>query len=205
VQSPANNIITVEDPIEYRLAGINQVQINTKAGVPFAAGLRSILRQDPNIIMVGEIRDRETAAIAVEASQTGHLLFSTLHTNNAPATIARLVDLGIELYMVASSVVGILAQRLVRRPCPGCSEPKMPSPELLDRIGAVDRPHGSDNWVEGRGCRQCKDSGFKGRVAIHELMAINDELRDLITSRAPEHRIREAARRNGMRRSWRMA
>lgn len=151
VQSPANNIITVEDPIEYRLAGINQVQINTKAGVTFAAGLRSILRRDPNIIMVGEIRDRETAAIAVEASQTGHLLLSTLHTNNAPATITRLVDLGIEPYMVASSVVGILAQRLVRRPCPSCSEPKMSLPELLDRIGAVDRPHGSDNWVEGRG------------------------------------------------------
>ncbi len=199
VKSTANNVITVEDPIEYRLPGINQVQINTKAGVTFAAGLRSILRQDPNIIMVGEIRDQETANIAVEASQTGHLLLSTLHTNNAPATITRLIDLGIEPYMVASSVVGILAQRLVRRTCLKCAQPTEPSPEIIKRLGGASRLPASGRWLEGKGCEQCGESGYKGRLAIHELLAMDDELRDLITRKAPEHRIRETARRNGMR------
>lgn len=198
VQSGATNIITVEDPIEYRLAGINQVQINTKANVTFAAGLRSILRQDPNVIMVGEIRDRETASISMEASQTGHLLLSTLHTNSAAATITRLVDLGIEPFMVASSVAGILAQRLVRRPCPNCKVPKTPPAAVMKRLGSTPLPKDAQ-WMEGKGCEQCKGSGYKGRMAIHELMAINDELRDLITRRTPETRIRDAARRNGMR------
>jgi type IV pilus assembly protein PilB len=198
VQSGATNVITVEDPIEYRLPGINQVQINTKANVTFAAGLRSILRQDPNVIMVGEIRDRETASIAMEASQTGHLLLSTLHTNSAAATITRLIDLGIEPFMVASSVAGILAQRLVRRPCPNCKVSCTPPAGVMKRLGSTPLPP-NPQWMEGKGCEQCKGSGYKGRMAIHELMAINDDLRDLITRRAPENRVRDAARRNGMR------
>jgi type IV pilus assembly protein PilB len=131
LKSGTNNIITIEDPIEYQLEGVNQVQINTKAGVTFAGGLRSILRQDPNIIFVGEIRDQETAGIALEAAQTGHLLLSTLHTNDAPGTISRLVDLGVEPFLVASSVIGILAQRLVRRSCASCAVPEVPSAETI--------------------------------------------------------------------------
>lgn len=139
LKSGTNNIITIEDPIEYQLEGVNQVQINTKAGVTFAGGLRSILRQDPNIIFVGEIRDQETAGIALEAAQTGHLLLSTLHTNDAPGTISRLVDLGIEPFLVASSVIGILAQRLVRRSCPACAVPQLPSGETIEKIGGPGR------------------------------------------------------------------
>lgn len=133
VKSPTKNVITVEDPIEYQLDGINQVQINTKAGVTFAAGLRSILRQDPNIILVGEIRDQETAGIALEAAQTGHLLLSTLHTNDAPASITRLLDLGIEPFLISSAIVGVLAQRLVRTPCPACAAPWSPARTLSKR------------------------------------------------------------------------
>ena len=135
VKSPTNNIITVEDPIEYQLDGVNQVQINTKAGMTFAGGLRSILRQDPIFILVGEIRDQETAGIALEAAQTGHLLLSTLHTNDAPATISRLLDLGVEPFLVASALIGILAQRLVRRTCPSCAVPRDPSPEAIEKLG----------------------------------------------------------------------
>jgi type IV pilus assembly protein PilB len=199
VKSPTNNIITVEDPIEYQLDGVNQVQINTKAGVTFAAGLRSILRQDPNIILVGEIRDQETAGIALEAAQTGHLLLSTLHTNDAPSTVSRLFDLGIEPFLVASSLIGILAQRLVQRSCPSCRVPRALSSETVEKIGGLDRLPADAKWVAGRGCKECKQSGFKGRLAIHELLQVNDELRELITHRAPEHELRRAARAAGMR------
>ena len=199
VKSPTNNIITVEDPIEYQLEGVNQVQINTKAGVTFAGGLRSILRQDPNIILVGEIRDQETAGIALEAAQTGHLLLSTLHTNDAPGTISRLFDLGIEPFLVAAALIGILAQRLVRRTCPSCATPQDPSPAALEKIGGIDRLPAQGKWLAGRGCSECGKSGFKGRLAVHELLQVNDELRELITRRAPEHEIRRAARTAGMR------
>jgi type IV pilus assembly protein PilB len=199
VKSPTNNIITVEDPIEYQLDGVNQVQINTKAGVTFAAGLRSILRQDPNIILVGEIRDQETAGIALEAAQTGHLLLSTLHTNDAPATVSRLFDLGIEPFLVASSLIGILAQRLVQRSCPSCASPQTPSAEAIEKIGGLERLPADAKWLAGRGCKECKQSGFKGRLAIHELLQVNDELRELITRRAPEHELRKVARATGMR------
>lgn len=199
VKSPTKNIITVEDPIEYQLDGVNQVQINTKAGVTFAAGLRSILRQDPNIILVGEIRDQETAGIALEAAQTGHLLLSTLHTNDAPGTISRLLDLGIESFLIASAVIGILAQRLVRRPCPSCAVPQPPSADAIEKAGGVSRLPANAKWMAGRGCEECRQSGSKGRVAIHELLVVNDEMRELISRRSSEHAIRRAARDAGMR------
>ena len=199
VKSSTKNIITVEDPIEYQLDGINQVQINTKAGVTFAAGLRSILRQDPNVILVGEIRDRETAGIALEAAQTGHLLLSTVHTNDAPSTISRLLDLGIEPFLISSAVIGILAQRLVRKPCPACTVRQPPSAELIEKAGGVSRLPADGNWVAGRGCAECQESGYAGRLAIHEVLSVTDELRDLISQRAPDHAIRKAARAAGMR------
>ena len=199
VKSPTKNIITVEDPIEYQLDGVNQVQINTKAGVTFAAGLRSILRQDPNIILVGEIRDQETAGIALEAAQTGHLLLSTLHTNDAPGTISRLLDLGVEPFLIASAVIGILAQRLVRSPCPSCSVPDSPSADAIEKAGGAARLPANAKWIAGHGCDVCRQSGCKGRVAIHELLVVNDEIRELISRRASEHAIRKAARNGGMR------
>ena len=199
VKSPTKNIITVEDPIEYQLDGVNQVQINTKAGVTFAAGLRSILRQDPNIILVGEIRDQETAGIALEAAQTGHLLLSTLHTNDAPGTITRLLDLGVEPFLISSAVIGILAQRLVRSPCPSCSVSQLPSADAIEKAGGASRLPTDAKWMAGRGCEHCQQSGCKGRIAIHELLVVNDEVRELISRRASEHAIRKAARNAGMR------
>jgi type IV pilus assembly protein PilB len=199
VKSPTTNIITVEDPIEYQLDGVNQVQINPKAGVTFAAGLRSILRQDPNVILVGEIRDRETAAIALEAAQTGHLLLSTLHTNDAPGAITRLLDLKVEPFLIASAVVGIIAQRLVRRPCPACAVSQPPSSEAIERVGGMSRLPSDAKWIAARGCPQCGQIGYKGRMAVHELLPVNAEIRELITRRAPEDAIRKAARKAGMR------
>jgi len=199
VKSATNNIITIEDPIEYQLDGVNQVQINTKAGVTFASGLRSILRQDPNIIFVGEIRDQETADIALQAAQTGHLLLSTVHTNDAPATVSRLLDLRIEPFLIASALIGILAQRLVRRTCLFCAVPQAPSANVVEKLGGLDRVPAEGKWLTGPGCEKCGQSGFKGRLAIHELLVVNDELRELINLRAPEHEIRRAARTSGMR------
>jgi type II secretory ATPase GspE/PulE/Tfp pilus assembly ATPase PilB-like protein len=151
IKSPTNNIITLEDPIEFQVPGINQTQINPKAGVTFASGLRSILRQDPNVILVGEVRDQETAEIALQAAQTGHLLLSTLHTNDAASTVTRLFDLGVQPFLVASSLVGVIAQRLVRRVCPVCAAPKPPSNEAVERIGASRVPS-SATWMAGAGC-----------------------------------------------------
>jgi type IV pilus assembly protein PilB len=199
VKSPTKNIITVEDPVEYQLDGVNQVQINPKAGITFAAGLRSILRQDPNVILVGEIRDQETAGIALEAAQTGHLLLSTLHTNDAPGSVTRLLDLGIEPFLISSAVIGILAQRLVRKPCPRCSEPRDPSADAIEKAGGASRLPADAKWLAGRGCEECNHSGAKGRMAIHELLVVNEEVRELITRRASEHAIRKAARDGGMR------
>jgi len=199
VKSSTKNIVTIEDPIEYRLPGINQVQINARAGLTFASGLRSFLRQDPNVVLVGEIRDQETAKIALEASQTGHLLFSTLHTNDAAATVTRLLDLGIECSLIASSLSGILAQRLVRRTCSLCAEEVTPSPEVVDRLGGAARLGAGQAWRAGRGCEVCKNSGYKGRLAIHELLEMTGNIRALVARQAPEQTIREAARRNGMR------
>jgi len=199
IKSSANNIITLEDPIELQIEGINQMQVNPKAGLTFASALRSVLRQDPNVILVGEIRDAETAGIALQAAQTGHLLLSTLHTNDAPATITRLLDLGVQPFMVASSLVGILGQRLVRRVCPACTEPQALSDEVLERIGGASRLPAGAAWAVGRGCEKCGQAGLKGRLAVHEVLPVDDEVRALISSRASEQEIRVAARRAGMR------
>ena len=199
IKSPVKNIITVEDPIEYQLAGINQVQINTRAGMTFASGLRSILRQDPNVVLVGEIRDRETAGIALEAAQTGHLILSTLHTNDAPSSITRLIDLGVEPFMVTSSVVGILAQRLVRKVCPGCATRREPAAATLEAFAGLMRLPDEARWTTGTGCQECGQSGYRGRLAIHELLSMSDAVRDLISRRAADHLVRDNARAAGMR------
>lgn len=189
------NIITVEDPVEYRLAGVNQVQVNVKAGLTFASGLRSILRQDPDIVMVGEIRDAETAQIATRAAITGHLVLSTLHTNDTSSTISRLVDMGIETYMVSSAVVGVIAQRLVKRICPRCKEEHNLSAEerLLIKI--------DENIAiyKGKGCNFCSGSGYSGRIAIHEILILDREIRDLVNKEAGSDEIKELARKKGMK------
>ncbi|MEO5742226.1 MAG: ATPase, T2SS/T4P/T4SS family [Vicinamibacterales bacterium] len=197
IKSSTNNIITLEDPIEFQVPGVNQTQINPRAGVTFASGLRSILRQDPNVILVGEIRDQETAVIALQAAQTGHLLLSTLHTNDAASTITRLFDLGVQPFLVASSLVGVIAQRLVRRVCPACATARPPSEEAVERIGKSRVPRDA-TWMAGAGCEQCAGTGLKGRLAIHEVLSSGDEIRELISSRSPDLAIRNAARRAGM-------
>ena len=199
INSPTNNIITLEDPIEIQIPGVSQMQINTRAGVTFASGLRSILRQDPNVILVGEIRDQETADIALGAAQTGHLLLSTVHTNDATATITRLCDLGVPPFMVSASLLGIVAQRLVRRVCPACRTERAPSREIIEKAGGPSRMPADGRWAVGTGCERCGKSGFKGRLALHEVLPMTEEIRDLITSRAPEHVVRKAATRAGMR------
>jgi type IV pilus assembly protein PilB len=199
IKSAINNIVTLEDPIEFQVPGVNQMQVNARAGVTFASGLRSILRQDPNVILVGEIRDQETADIALQAAQTGHLLLSTLHTNDATATITRLFDLGVPPFLVASSLIGIVAQRLVRRVCPSCAIPHVPGPDVVERIGGAARLPANGRWLVGEGCDKCGRLGVKGRLAIHEMFPINDEVREMIAARAPELEIRRAARRAGMR------
>lgn len=190
-------IITVEDPVEYQLRGVNQIQVNTKSGLTFAAGLRAILRHDPDVVLVGEIRDRETADIAVQASLTGHLVFSTLHTNDAPGAATRLIDMGIEPYLVASSLEVVVAQRLVRVICPNCKT-EMPAEEvrkLRDEFKDLVPPV----LYHGTGCRNCQGTGFRGRQGIFEVMAVTDEIRSLILHRAPSHELRNVAVRQGMR------
>ncbi|WP_458412339.1 GspE/PulE family protein [Schinkia sp. CFF1] len=190
------NIITVEDPVEYQLEGINQVQVNSNVGMTFAKGLRAILRQDPNIIMVGEIRDQETAEIAIRSSLTGHLVLSTIHTNDAISTITRLIDMGVEPFLVASSLAGVLSQRLVRRVCRDCAETVAPSKselELFERRGMK-----IDKVVRGRGCGRCNMTGYKGRLAIHELLIIDEKIRRMVMDREPDSKIREQALRNKM-------
>lgn len=197
IKSDEVNIITVEDPVEYELQGINQVQINEKVGLTFPFILRSILRQDPNVLMVGEIRDQETAEIALQASLTGHLVLSTLHTNDAVSAVTRLVDIGIPPFMIASSVVGIVAQRLVRKICTGCKEEYIPNPDLLSRLSMSqeDLPF---KFYQGVGCAQCNNTGFKGRTAIEEILIMGYKIRDLIQSGASADIIREAAMATGM-------
>lgn len=198
IWSPTKNIVTLEDPVEYRMAGINQVQVNPRAGVTFASGLRSILRQDPNVVLVGEIREHETGAIALEAAQTGHLLLSTLHANDSAGSIVRLIDLGVEPFLVASSLAGILAQRLVRVPCANCAVLEAPSPEVLEALDgrAVLPPDGQ--WVHVTGCEACQRTGYRGRVGIHELLVVDDLVREAIAARASEGVVRDIARAAGM-------
>jgi general secretion pathway protein E len=197
INSPDLNILTIEDPVEYQLKGIGQVQVNAKIGLTFAGGLRSFLRQDPDVIMVGEIRDKETAEIAVQASLTGHLVMSTVHTNDAPGAVTRLVDMGVEPFLVASSLIGVLAQRLVRTICPKCVEEYEPTPEELRGI-SID-PSKVKTLKRGRGCSHCQGSGYRGRLGIYELMLIDDEVRKLILKNVDSGTLKAKAREKGMR------
>jgi general secretion pathway protein E/type IV pilus assembly protein PilB len=197
INNVERKIITIEDPVEYHLKGINQIQVSTKAGLTFAAGLRSILRHDPDVVLIGEIRDRETAEIAVQASLTGHLVFSTLHTNDAPSALVRLVDMGVEPYLVASTLEGVLAQRLVRIMCPDCAETYEPKHlELLRKEFGEYLP---DEFRRGVGCEKCQGMGYLGRKGIFEQMTVTEELREAITEGANHAKIRGLAMKNGMK------
>lgn len=188
------NITTIEDPVEYELSSLNQSQINPRAGWTFEAGLRNILRQDPDVIMVGEIRDMETARMAIQSALTGHLVFSTLHTNDASGTVTRLIDMGIEPFLVSSSIIGALAQRLVRLICPRCKETYEPGKEFLETLGL----DADTKLYRGKGCHNCNNTGYRGRTGIFEFMIPGEELRSLIITKSPPHLIRQAARRGGM-------
>ncbi len=198
VNSPEVNIMTAEDPVEFNLPGINQVQMKEQIGLNFAATLRSFLRQDPNIVLVGEIRDFETAEIAIKAALTGHLVLSTLHTNDAPSTINRLMNMGIEPFLVATSVHLIAAQRLVRRVCANCKEEVEMGPEALINLGFKKDEVGTFKVFKGRGCEKCNNTGYKGRVGLIEVMAVDDELREMILAGASAIEIRKQAMQNGM-------
>jgi type IV pilus assembly protein PilB len=195
------NIITVEDPVEYRLAGINQVQINPKAGLTFASGLRSILRCDPDIIMIGEIRDKETAQIAVESALTGHLVLSTLHTNDAPGALSRLTEMGVEPFLTASAVDCVLAQRLVRKLCDHCKEAYQPTDEMMRRLEFPEEA--VEHWREIRlfrpkGCSRCSNTGYRGRMGIYEVMPVTEAVERLIVERKSADEIWRVAKAEGM-------
>jgi type IV pilus assembly protein PilB len=192
------NIMTVEDPVEYQFPGMRQVHVNVTAGLTFAAALRSFLRQDPDIVMVGEIRDKETAEIAVQAALTGHLVFSTLHTNDSASSFTRLIDMGVEPFLVSSSVLGILAQRLVRRVCEKCKEFYVPEPEIVRDLGVTDRVTKDTKFARGKGCGLCGQSGYKGRIGIYELLKISPEVQGLVLKRASADSIREVATQQGL-------
>jgi len=196
VDTPEKNFITVEDPIEYILPGINQVNVNPKVGLTFASALRSILRQDPNVIMVGEIRDFETADIAIKAALTGHLVLSTLHTNTVTSAIMRLLNMGVEPFLISSSVILVAAERLIRKICPNCKEPYEISKSLLDKL-KMKLPSAEAKFYHGKGCDQCFKTGLRGRVGLIEALTLNAELKELIATRARESQIFEAARRAG--------
>jgi type IV pilus assembly protein PilB len=196
INTAEKNIVTIEDPVEYKLAGIRQIQVNPLVDLTFANGLRSILRQDPNIIMVGEMRDFPTAEIAIQAALTGHLVFSTLHTNDASGAVTRMVEMGIEPYLVASSVIGILAQRLVRTICPACKEKYRPPEEELKDLGL--NAGEKLEFYKGKGCPKCMNTGYKGRIGIYELLLPDEEIRNLITSKASRDEIGKKALAAGM-------
>ena len=198
INSMDKNIITIEDPVEYELPLIRQTQVNLKAGISFATGLRSILRQDPNIIMVGEIRDKETADIAIQASLTGHLVFSTLHTNDAPSAVTRLIEMGIEPFLVSSSLIAILAQRLVRKICPACKEKYTPSTDVIKNLSAQ-KDSKEMLFYKGKGCDDCKNTGYQGRVAIYELLVMTEEIRKLVVKKSSADEIKKKAIEEGMR------
>ncbi len=193
IYSPALKIITIEDPVEYQLDGIIQMPVNPKRGLTFATGLRHILRQDPDIIMVGEIRDRETADIAIRAALTGHLVFSTLHTNDAPGAVNRLIDMGVEPFLLASSLEAVLAQRLVRRICPQCKESYKPNENLVRSLNNSVKVGGDTKFYHGTGCNECMQSGMRGRMGIFELLRISDSLRELIAKRPTAEQITKEA------------
>jgi type IV pilus assembly protein PilB len=198
LQSERTNIITIEDPIEYQLPGINQTQINEKIKLTFASALRSILRQDPDVILVGEIRDQETARIAMQAAQTGHLVLSTLHTDDAPSAVTRLTDIGVEPFVIASATIGVVAQRLVRRLCGNCRRQYTPTSETLRALNITEADAANISFYRPVGCESCHHTGYKGRIGIYEVMRISDKLRRMIAQRASEDAIREAAMATGM-------
>ncbi|HZT43017.1 MAG TPA: ATPase, T2SS/T4P/T4SS family [Chthonomonadaceae bacterium] len=199
LNSIEKNILTVEDPCEYQLSGITQVQVNNKAGLHFSNALRSFLRQDPDIIMVGEMRDLETAGIAIEAALTGHLVLSTLHTNDAPSATIRLIDMGVEPFLVSATLIGILAQRLGRKICNGCKEFYEVEAGFLRKFGyPVEDPHQKVQLARGKGCELCRHTGYKGRIGFYELMRINSEIAEMIVRRAPLTELKAAAKANGM-------
>ncbi len=195
LNSPKVNIMTVEDPVEYNFEGINQVNVNEAVGLTFASALRAFLRQDPDIILVGEIRDRETADIAIKAALTGHLVFSTVHTNNAPATVTRLIDMGVEPFLVSSSLILVVAQRLVRKICPYCKREYTPPHEVLETLGLT--PEDGPFFI-GEGCSRCRNTGYKGRIAVYELMEVTPDIRRAIVRGGSEDEIRDLAKANGM-------
>ncbi|MGC8706453.1 MAG: GspE/PulE family protein, partial [Desulfurella sp.] len=192
------NIMSVEDPVEYNLEGINQVQVKEDIGLTFSSALRAFLRQDPDIIMVGEIRDTETAEIAIRAALTGHLVLSTLHTNDSVSAITRLVDMGIDRYLIASSLRLVLAQRLVRKICPYCKQPINLPKEVLLKAGFLESDLDNIKILKGKGCSHCLDTGYKGRMAIFEVLPITDEIREMIINGKPENDIRQKALEQGM-------
>lgn len=198
LNSTEKKIMTIEDPVEYRLKGISQVQAKPKIGLTFAAGLRSFLRQDPDIMLVGEIRDKETAEIAVQAALTGHIVLSTLHTNDAPSSVVRLVDMGIEPFLISSSVIGIIAQRLVRKICPKCKKEIKITPDIEKILNEYEIGNNEITLYKGEGCPYCKDTGYKGRVAIFELMVITENIREMIIKKVSTGKLREAAVKEGM-------
>jgi general secretion pathway protein E len=198
VHTEEKNIITVEDPVEYQLKGIGQIHVNPKIGLTFASGLRSILRQDPDVIMVGEIRDVETAEIAIQASLTGHLVLSTLHTNDAPSAIVRLIDMGVEPFLVASSLMAVVAQRLVRVICPHCKVSYSPSEAERSYFGNLPAA-GAFNLYRGSGCEKCQGKGYLGRTAIFETLIITDSIRQMISDKVTAQGIKSVAVSGGMR------
>jgi type IV pilus assembly protein PilB len=197
LNSPTKNIITIEDPVEYQLKGINQMQVNEKAGLTFANALRSILRQDPNIILIGEIRDAETARIAIESALTGHLVFSTIHTNDSSSIATRLIDMGIEPFLVASSLIGATAQRLIRKVCNYCKVPYNPSRDVLENLGfQIDE---NVTFYKGEGCDKCSHTGYRGRKAISEILPITPDIQKLLLSRVSSKEISAQAKKEGMK------
>ncbi len=198
LNNPDLKLVTVEEPVEYMLPGVNQVQVNTDINFGFSNALRAILRQAPNIIMVGEIRDTTTAEIATQASLTGHLVFSTLHTNDAPSAVTRLVDMGVKPFLVATSITGVMGQRLVRTICQNCKTEYVPDDQTIKALQFDPAEIKKEKWVHGTGCEECNDTGYRGRKGIFEIMVVNDEIRHLIYECAPANEIRAAARKAGM-------
>ncbi|OGB83811.1 type II secretion system protein GspE [candidate division TM6 bacterium RIFCSPHIGHO2_12_FULL_32_22] len=198
LNSPEVSIVTVEDPIEYQMAGISQVQVNDKVGLTFAVALRAILRQDPDIIMIGETRDQETAKIAIQSSLTGHLVLSTIHTNSAAVTITRIIDMGIEPFLIASSVTLVIAQRLVRKLCPNCKVKYKPDPAVLKSLGLTEKDAESITFYKPVGCKECSETGYKGRLAIFEMMPMSNDIAKLTVQRSDAKVIQDAAVKEGM-------
>ncbi|MDQ1333069.1 MAG: ral secretion pathway protein, partial [Thermodesulfobacteriota bacterium] len=198
INSPENKIITLEEPVEYQLSGVNQIQVTPKIGLTFANGLRSIVRQDPDIILVGEIRDRETAEIAIQSALTGHLLFSTLHTNDAAGAVSRLLEMGVESFLLSSTLLGVLAQRLVRVICLHCKAPTKPDVKLLNSMAISPEEASGVQFFAGKGCEECRYTGFRGRTAIFEYLPVDGDIRREITNRGTTEAIKDLALKKGL-------